>query len=103
MIAEQFPDPRPAMAPVSLDALSDIPVRLSVEVGSTAIRIADLLGAEPGQVIELDRQADDFLDIMANGTLVARGEVVQVDNHYAVRVTEVIGTAPRNGPVERRR
>ena len=103
MITEQFPDPRPVIGPVSLDALADIPVRLSVEVGSTAIRIADLLAAEPGQVIELDRQADDLLDIMANGTLVARGEVVQVDNHYAVRITELVGSTSRSGPVERRR
>ena len=103
MIAEQFPNPQPAIGPVSFDALADISVRLSVEVGSTAIRIADLLGAEPGHVIELDRQADDVLDIMANGTLVARGEVVQVDKHYAVRITELIGAPARGGAVERRR
>lgn len=73
----------------SLGLLSSVPIRLSVEVGSTAMRLADILKLEQGSVVALDRQADDLLDIFANGTLIARGEVVGVDGRYGIRLVEI--------------
>lgn len=86
-----------------LGLLSDIPLRLSVEVGSTSLRLAELLDLAEGSVVELDRQADELLDIMVNGTLVARGEVVTVNGRYGVRVVDVVGTEDRLAGLERRK
>jgi len=74
--------------------LAGVSVRVSVEVGSAAMRLADLLNLAEGSVVELDRQANDLLDIMANGTLIAKGEIVTVDGRYGVRVVDVV--APDN-------
>lgn len=87
----------------SLGLLSDIPLRLSVEVGNTSLRLAELLDLAEGSVVELDRQADELLDIMVNGTLVARGEVVTVNGRYGVRVVDVVGTEDRLAGLERRK
>jgi flagellar motor switch protein FliN/FliY len=86
----------------NLRMLADIPVRMSVEVGSTQLRLAEVLGLAEGSVVELDRQADEFLDIMVNGTLVARGEVVTVNGRYGIRVVEIVSTEARLAGVERR-
>lgn len=82
--------------------LADIPVRLSVEVGSTSLRLADVLDLTEGSVVELDRQADDLLDIMVNGALIAKGEVVTVNGRYGIRVVEVAAAEARMAGVERR-
>lgn len=87
----------------SLGLLSDIPLRLSVEVGNTSLRLAELLELAEGSVVELDRQADELLDIMVNGTLVARGEVVTVNGRYGVRVVDVVGPEDRLAGLERRK
>lgn len=87
----------------SLGLLSDIPLRLSVEVGNTSLRLAELLDLAEGSVVELDRQADELLDIMVNGTLVARGEVVTVNGRYGVRVVDVVGAEDRLAGLERRK
>ncbi len=86
----------------NLRMLADIPVRMSVEVGSTQLRLTDVLGLSEGSVVELDRQADDLLDIMVNGTLVARGEVVTVNGRYGIRVVEIASAEMRLAGVERR-
>lgn len=86
----------------NLRMLADIPVRMSVEVGSTQLRLTDVLGLAEGSVVELDRQADELLDIMVNGTLVARGEVVTVNGRYGIRVVEIASTEARLAGVERR-
>lgn len=78
----------------NLALLAGVSVRVSVEVGSAAMRLADLLNLAEGSVVELDRQANDLLDIMANGTLIAKGEIVTVDGRYGVRVIDVV--APDN-------
>jgi flagellar motor switch protein FliN len=83
--------------------LADIPLRLSVEVGSTALRLSELLELAEGSIVELDRQADELLDIMVNGTLVARGEVVTVNGRFGVRVVEVVAADARLAGIERRR
>jgi len=82
--------------------LADIPVRMSVEVGSTQLRLAEIMALAEGSVVQLDRQADELLDIMVNGTLVARGEVVTVNGRYGVRVIEIAATEARLAGLERR-
>ena len=86
----------------NLRMLADIPVRMSVEVGSTQLRLTDVLGLAEGGVVELDRQADELLDIMVNGTLVARGEIVTVNGRYGIRVVEIASAEQRLAGVERR-
>ncbi len=78
--------------------LAQIPLRLSVEIGSVSRTMQDLLDLKQGTVIELDRPIDDPVDILANGTVIARGEVVTAGDHYGVRITEVVdaeAAAPR--------
>ena len=69
--------------------LENIEVKLTVEVGSTEIKIRDLLRLNEGSVVELDRLAGDPLDILANGTTIAKGEVVMVGERFGIRFTEV--------------
>ena len=76
--------------------LADIPVRMSVEVGSTSLRLAE------GSIVELDRQADELLDIMVNGALIAKGEVVTVNGRYGIRIVDIAATETRMAGVERR-
>lgn len=82
--------------------LSDVPVRLSVEVGSTSLKLSELLDLAEGSVVELDRQANELLDILVNGTLVAKGEVVTVNGRFGIRVVDVVTTDARLKGVERR-
>lgn len=82
--------------------LSDIPVRLTVEVGSTSLKLAELLDLAEGSVVELDRQANELLDILVNGTLVAKGEVVTVNGRFGIRVVDVVATEARMTGIERR-
>lgn len=82
--------------------LADIPVRLSVEVGSVSKRLAEIMAFQEGEVVELDRQSDDLLDIMVNGTLVAKGEVVTIDGRYGVRIAELADETIGFPAVERR-
>ena len=83
--------------------LADIPVRLSVEVGSTALKLSELMDLSEGSIVELDRQSHELLDIMANGTLIARGEVVTVNGRFGIRVLEVVAADARLAGLERRR
>ncbi|MEA1015951.1 flagellar motor switch protein FliN [Sphingomonas sp. LY54] len=83
--------------------LADIPIRLSVEVGSTALKLSELLDLAEGSVVELDRQAHELLDIMANGTLIARGEVVTVNGRFGVRIVDVVDADVRMAGLERRK
>ena len=78
----------------NLKVLENIEVKLTVEVGSTEMKIKDLLKLNAGSVVELDRLAGDPLDILANGVKIARGEVVMVGERFGIRFTEV--TNPEN-------
>lgn len=82
--------------------LADIPLRLSVEVGSTSLKLAELMDLSEGSVVELDRQANELLDILVNGTLVAKGEVVTVNGRFGIRVVDVVATDARLTGLERR-
>ena len=78
-----------------LDVILDIPVTLSMEVGSTDIAIRSLLQLSQGSVVELDRVAGEPLDVKVNGTLIAHGEVVVVNDKYGIRLTDVISPQER--------
>mgnify|MGYP006426120405 FL=1 len=78
----------------NLKVLENIEVKLTVEVGSTELKIRDLLRLNEGSVVELDRLAGDPLDILANGVKIAKGEVVMVGERFGIRFTEV--TNPEN-------
>jgi len=80
---------------VNLDVILDVPVTLSMEVGRTRIPIRNLLQLNQGSVIELDRSAGEPLDVFVNGTLVAHGEVVVVNEKFGIRLTDVISPAER--------
>ena len=78
-----------------LDVIMDIPVRIAMEVGNTEISIRNLLQLSQGSVIELDRLAGEPLDVMVNGTLIAHGEVVVVNEKFGIRMTDVISPSER--------
>lgn len=78
-----------------LDAILDIPVTISMEVGRSNITIRNLLQLNQGSVIELDRVAGESLDVLVNGTLIAHGEVVVVNDKFGIRLTDVISQTER--------
>ena len=104
LLAQAAAAPSPAPAPAAfspgadnpnLDVILDIPVTLTMEVGSTNINIRNLLQLNQGSVIELDRLAGEPLDVLVNGTLIAHGEVVVVNEKFGIRLTDVISPAER--------
>ncbi|MCL1112580.1 MULTISPECIES: flagellar motor switch protein FliN [Shewanella] len=78
-----------------LDSILDIPVTISMEVGRSFISIRNLLQLNQGSVVELDRVAGEPLDVMVNGTLIAHGEVVVVNDKFGIRLTDVISQTER--------
>jgi flagellar motor switch protein FliN/FliY len=76
-----------------LGRISNVEMALTVEIGRTRMSVRDVLAVEPGAVIELDRSAGSPADILLNGRMIARGEIVVVDQDYAVRVTQILDTA----------
>jgi flagellar motor switch protein FliN len=98
--AAEFENLKPEGAPqtnndVNMDVILDVPVTLSMEVGRMRIPIRNLLQLNQGSVIELDRAAGEPLDVFVNGTLVAHGEVVVVNEKFGIRLTDVISPAER--------
>jgi flagellar motor switch protein FliN/FliY len=85
----------PAGDDANLDAILDIPVTISMEIGRTHISIRNLLQLNQGSVVELDRLAGEPMDVLVNGTLVAHGEVVVVNEKFGIRLTDVISPAER--------
>lgn len=85
---------RPA-GDVNLDVVLDIPVTLSLEVGRSSISIRNLLSLNQGSVIELERATSDPFDVYCNGTLIAHGEVVVVNEKFGIRLTDVVSPAER--------
>ncbi len=82
--------------------IQDIDVRLTVELGRKSMRLRDVLSLGEASVIELDRLADEPLDMFVNGKLIARGEVVAQGNRFAIRVLEIVGGSPSEPAVDRR-
>jgi flagellar motor switch protein FliN/FliY len=73
-----------------LEFIKDIPVQLSVEIGRTKIPIKTLLQLSQGSIVELDAASGDLMDILVNGTMIAKGEVVVINEKFGVRLTEII-------------
>lgn len=80
---------------INLDLLLDVPVTVSIEMGRTQINIRHLLELRQGSVVELDRHAGEPVDVLVNGTLVAHGEVVVVNEKFGIRLTDVISPSER--------
>src|SRR5690554_3943409 len=89
------PEVNPAAKNPMLEVILDIPISISMEVGRTSITIRKLLQLNQGSVIELDRLAGEPLDVLVNGTLIAHGEVVVVNEKFGIRMTDVISPAER--------
>jgi flagellar motor switch protein FliN/FliY len=80
---------------VNLDSILDVPVTISMEIGRTRITIRNLLQLNQGSVVELDRLAGEPMDVLVNGTLIAQGEVVVVNEKFGLRLTDIISPADR--------
>lgn len=91
--AGQFGDPGSGQALVDLDQILDIPVTVSAVLGTSRMPVGDLLRIGPGSILELDRKVGEAIDILVNDRLVARGEVVLVDDRLGVTMTEIIRSA----------
>ena len=86
---------RGAKTSQNLDMVMDIPINLSLELGHTRMSIRELLRLSQGSVVKLDRPGGDPLDILVNGCLVARGEVVVVNDKFGVRITNIVSQEER--------
>jgi len=84
------PEPYAEKSAADLEAVFDVPVRISVVLGRTKMPVSDLLRMDVGTVIELDRQVGEAVEIYINGRLVARGEIVLVENRLGVTMTEIV-------------
>ena len=76
--------------PIGMAGLMNVPVRVTVQIGRTRLTLAELVDLGPGSIVPLDREAHEPADILVNGRVVARGEVVTIDERYGVRITEVL-------------
>jgi flagellar motor switch protein FliN/FliY len=85
----------PSLGSSNLKLLENIEVQLTVEVGGTKISIGDLLKLNDGSVVELERLAGEHLDILVNGTLLAKGEIVLVGERLGIRLTEIVSPEKR--------
>jgi len=82
-------------AAVHMDSILDVPVTISMEIGRTKITIRNLLQLNQGSVVELDRLAGEPMDVLVNGTLIAQGEVVVVNEKFGLRLTDIISPTER--------
>ncbi len=85
----------PAHAINDLRRLSEVPVDLTVEMGRTRMTVGETLELRQGSIVPLNRMAGEPVDLLVNGTPIARGEVVVIDEQFGLRVTEVLGDAPK--------
>ena len=84
-----------AAVAANLRLLQGVDVKLTVEIGSTTLSLRELLALGESSVIELDRQAGELLDVLVNGTLIGRGEIVTVGERYGVKMTELVSPEKR--------
>jgi flagellar motor switch protein FliN len=101
---EQLPVSAADSAPASVNGVADlrrlsaVPVDLSVEMGRTRMTVGETLELRQGSIITLNRMAGEPVDLLVNGTAIARGEVVVIDEQFGLRVTEVLGQIPAGSP-----
>ena len=88
-------NPESSAGDIDLDMLMDVPVTVSVEVGRKSLTIKELLSLTPGSVVSFDRSVTEPMDIMINGTLIARGEVVSADGKFGLRLVDVVSPKER--------
>jgi flagellar motor switch protein FliN/FliY len=88
-----------AARPMTL--LHDVEMGVTAELGRTRMTVHDLLSLAPGAVVELDRAAGSPVDVLVNGTLIARGEVVVIDEEYGIRISEIVGSRPADATARR--
>jgi flagellar motor switch protein FliN len=96
-LALQVTLPRPRERRGSLDLLRNVAMEVTVEIGRTRMTVSELLSLHPGEVIELDRAAGAPADLLVNGTLIARGEIVVVDEDFGLRISEIVTDATEYG------
>lgn len=94
-LADNAPQDDQPPADINLDLILDVPVSVSLRIGSTDITIRDLVQLVEGSVVSLDRDSNEPMDVLVNGTLIAHGEIVVVDEAYGVRLTDVVSPAER--------
>ena len=80
---------------LNLKLLMDVSVPISVEVGRAQMSLEEIVQLRPGSIVPLDKKSDEAIELRVNGKLVARGEVVLVDDHYGLRITEIVDPAGR--------
>jgi flagellar motor switch protein FliN len=80
-------------SPANLDLVLDVPVNLTVELGSCNLPMREVLQLGAGSVVQLEKAAGDPVELMVNGKLIARGEVVVMENRFGIRITELAGTS----------
>jgi flagellar motor switch protein FliN/FliY len=85
----------PGAGNTGLDLIMDVPLRVTVELGRTRMQIRDVLELGKGSVVELDKLAGEPVDLLVNGKLIARGEVVVIDENFGIRVTDIVSPAER--------
>ncbi len=99
-LALQVTLPRPRERRGSLDLLRNVAMEVTVEIGRTRMTVSELLSLHPGEVVELDRAAGAPADLLVNGTLIARGEIVVVDEDFGLRISEIVTDANEFGPAQ---
>lgn len=88
-------DTTSAENPQNIEVLLDVPVKLSVELGSCKTSMRDVLQLGPGSVVQLDKMADAPVDVFVNSRLFARGEVVVVEDRFGIKITEILGATKK--------
>lgn len=86
--------------PIGIDNLLEVPVRVTVQIGRTRMSLGELVQLVPGSIVSLDREAHEPADVLVNGKVVARGEVVTIENTYGVRITSIVKDDGARGPAE---
>ena len=95
---EQLTPPQPGGSlPSSIEMLMDVPLRVTVELGRTQMSVRQVLELQNGAVVELDRMAGEAVDVLVNDKLMARGEVVVVDDKFGIRITELVSQTRHEG------
>ena len=92
---ELRPDSGVGSGDVKIDAILDVPITVAMEIGRARINIRNLLQLNQGSVVELDRLAGEPMDVLVNGTLIAQGEVVVVNEKFGIRLTDIVSPADR--------